>query len=147
MVIFYHTKLHVFVLGREITFPCAQVDWWWRRPSLRSCRHRSGWMQPNNRWWVMQHNIIGVAVLMATYWVYGFQYPKYLKKTFCFLEHYVFNLKTTKSAPVPVNACIQTWCVDSIMLLVLAPVSTICCQILWYICTKTLSLCMNNKFV
>ena len=45
---------------------------------------------------------LGIALLMAIYWVYGFQYPKGLKKTFAFFEHYIFELKSKKTVPVPV---------------------------------------------
>ena len=45
---------------------------------------------------------LGVALLMAVYWVYGFEYPKKLRKTFQFLESFVFELSTAKTAPVPV---------------------------------------------
>ena len=45
---------------------------------------------------------LGVSLLMAVYWVYGFQYPKSLKLTFSFLERYIFNLKSTKTTPTAV---------------------------------------------
>ena len=37
---------------------------------------------------------LGVALLMAVYWLHGFEYPKELRKTFAFLEKYVFQLST-----------------------------------------------------
>ena len=45
---------------------------------------------------------MGVAMLMATYWVFGFQYPRELKKTYSFLEHFVFEMRSTKSVANPV---------------------------------------------
>lgn len=45
---------------------------------------------------------MGVAVLMSVYWLFGFQYPKCLKKTFSFFEEYIFQLKSSKSVPLPV---------------------------------------------
>lgn len=41
----------------------------------------------------------GVLLIMAVYWIYG--YPIALRKTFSFLEHLIFNLKSTKTISVP----------------------------------------------
>ena len=46
--------------------------------------------------------ILGVSLLMAAYWIYGFEYPNVLKKTFSFLEQYVYNLKSTKTISISV---------------------------------------------
>ena len=40
---------------------------------------------------------LGLSLVMAVYWLYGFEYPKELRKTFSFLEKCVFNLKSTRS--------------------------------------------------
>ena len=41
---------------------------------------------------------LGMALVMDVYWLYGFEYPKELRKTFSFLEKYVFTLKSARSA-------------------------------------------------
>lgn len=46
---------------------------------------------------------LGLALLMAVYWIYGFQYPKSLKKTFAFLEKHIFEIPACKNTPVSVT--------------------------------------------
>lgn len=42
--------------------------------------------------------LFGASLLMATYWIYGFQYPTTLKKTFSLLE-ILLNLKSKQVNP------------------------------------------------
>ena len=44
---------------------------------------------------------LGIAVLMATYWVYGFEYPKSLKKNICFFGTLCFQFDKHQNSTCP----------------------------------------------
>ena len=46
--------------------------------------------------------IMGILLLYSVYWIYGFQYPETLKKTFAFFDAFVFELNSQKTVPVSV---------------------------------------------
>ena len=41
------------------------------------------------------------AVLLAVCWTFGFQYPRKIKRTLAFLDHYEFGLPDCRGLPVP----------------------------------------------
>jgi len=45
---------------------------------------------------------LGLALLLSIYWVYGFQYPRCLRRTFSFFDRYIFQLNSVTTVPIPV---------------------------------------------
>ena len=43
-----------------------------------------------------------LACLMAVYYVFGLEYPKHLRNTLIFIEHFLCEMPTTSKIPIPV---------------------------------------------